>query len=897
VPTVNSASTDSSTTVTHDLNQLDQLTGGAFTAPTSGERASRVREWLATDPSVDLMQAVFRELSSRDKGAARALKDRLDDIKRARLQEGLVAEWASKAQQLLEQARLNVADAMAWQRDAAKVGAPLSREPLATLRQQLTERVKAVDDLQTRIQVAREAAVLLAQRIEVLSTKPLQDAQNAHSGLSQDVTQWGVQADALMADAQWASIEPKFVTLLDGARAQLKLVWDAFDAALTQGVAALTDVAAPLPAVPVWSDEIRTARGEVVAEAAAPTATKEEVAAARAKAGAAVQGVASKLAAELEQGHGKTIPRLAQELRQTLKEHHRWLTAEVEGAAQALLAQAGDMEGWQRWRADQLRQELVTKAEALTTAPEGQRLGGRKIQETLRNLREAWKQTDQGGAPNHALWKKFDDACNRAHKSVEEWLNKLRQESAEHKAQRLVLIQEVDAWAQAHAQNTDWRLHARELHRLAEAWRHAGHLSEKLFAELQPLWKAAMQKAHAPLEAAQATNLDQRQALIARAGELGAAAQLRLDAVKALQHEWQVLAQAVPLDRRQEQKLWEAFRQPIDQAFQRKDQARVQQAEALSALDRRVMDAARQLQDAIQSHDAQRIQAALAALDRASHDEPVAEAVAPVAISTEASETADAAEVANAEVASTHGDVLDDAVAAPVPASKPTVKKVVAVRGDDRPGAKRTEPVAAAGRGRFEGRKPGERDGRRPDQRPVGRFDPRDGGRFDHGRDRETFAPRGPRLGDAAFRAKRDAQDHAQLALKKLAAQAHGQSLTQLMDAWKTRNQDAMPQAQELGGRVQAGVRQGWAQAVGKPAQVGGMDGALLRLEMAAELPTPAQHLDARRALQLQLLTRRNDPAPAQTWAQDVAQTLACEWQQEAAERLMPVLKALIRKS
>jgi hypothetical protein len=33
--------------------------------------------------------------------------------------------------------------------------------------------------------------------------------------------------------------------------------------------------------------------------------------------------------------------------------------------------------------------------------PEGQAIGGRKMQEALRTLREQWKLTDQGGVPNH----------------------------------------------------------------------------------------------------------------------------------------------------------------------------------------------------------------------------------------------------------------------------------------------------------------------------------------------------------------------------------------------------------------------------------------------------------------------------------------------------------------
>ncbi|RYY72651.1 MAG: DUF349 domain-containing protein, partial [Comamonadaceae bacterium] len=170
-----------------EAHPLDALTGGAFSAATSGERASRVREWLARQPSVEQIQEVFKELSVRDKGAARPLRERLDELKRAKGQEAIAAEWAEKAQALLAAPKLNIADALAWQRDAAKAGAPLSREPLSLLKVQVADRVKVIEDLQHRVQVQREAAVLLAQRIEVLSTKPWRDAEAAVDTLRNDV--------------------------------------------------------------------------------------------------------------------------------------------------------------------------------------------------------------------------------------------------------------------------------------------------------------------------------------------------------------------------------------------------------------------------------------------------------------------------------------------------------------------------------------------------------------------------------------------------------------------------------------------------------------------------------------------------------------------------------------
>jgi UDP-2,3-diacylglucosamine hydrolase len=85
-------------------------------------------------------------------------------------------------------------------------------------------------------------------------------------------------------------------------------------------------------------------------------------------------------------------------------------------------------------------------------------------------------------------------------------------------------------------------------------------------------------------------------------------------------------------------------------------------------------------------------------------------------------------------------------------------------------------------------------------------------------------------------------------------------------------------------------------QALGQGANAEAGQHALLRLEMAAEVPTPAEHMDARRAMQLQLLTRRNDPSPQQTWTQDVAGVLATAYAPDRARRLQTSLKALLKR-
>jgi hypothetical protein len=932
-----SAAAKSSQTKGADIASLDALTGGAFNAPTSGERAARIREWLATNPSADQLADVCKELSNRDKGAAKLLKEKLDDVKRAKGQETVAAEWADKALTLLALPKLNLADALAWQRDAAKAGAPLSREPLASLKVQLADRVKTIEDLQHRTQVQREAAVLIAQRTEILSTKPWRDAQTVWETLRADVAHWQDQANEITADPIWASVDAKFPPLLEASRAQFLAMWEAFQGALSIAVAASEDPAAPLPAVPVWADELRSARG-ISAPAGALAGDKSArapkvkldpavLADLRAKAASAVQDALTKLEAEVAEGHGKSTPKAAADLRNALKENIRHIDSALEAASHAALTAAGELEGWQRWRADQIREDLVEKAEKLVAKP----MGGRKQQEALRAMREQWKTSDQGGTPNHALWKRFDDACNESHKVVEAWLEKTKEQTEATKAQRRVLIDEVLAWAEANKTNTDWKHHIRSLNGFVTKWREAGHLSEKTFADIQPAWKAAMDAADAPLTTARNDSLARRRAMIEEAQALGAEPQLRIDAVKAVQQRWQHEAQQVPIERKQEQKLWDAFRKPIDDAFQRKTADREKAAGALGEFDRMVVEASKAVAEATASGDAQKIHAAAKALEAVVRGQvPVAAPVAAVApavvaapaetavavdatpasaeadASTEVAETdaavqSDVAEETAAEAASPNVDAEAEPAAPIVVKAAP--KPVVAMRGDDRPGNRKAEPVPAGRGGKFGDRKDPRAGGKdaRPRTGMENKFEPlRDerGGRGDRGdrfSERPAFEERGPRLGDAAFRAQREAFETANSALKKLAEQAHGEVLTHLISAWEKRDPEQLPTGQDLGKQVPAAVRTRWAQALTAPA-AGDSAEALLRMEIATELPTPAEHISARRLLQLQLLTRRNAPAPHETWAEDMAKVFASPYDAAQTRRVQNVLKALLKR-
>ncbi len=837
--------TDSSTP-SLDLAALDQLTGGAFTVSSATDRTARLRDWLAGQPSLEQLQAVFDEMSHRDKGAAKVLREKLDELRRSKDQDALIVEWTTKGEALRDAPHINLADALGWQRDAAKAGAPLSREPLAGLKTALAERVKAIEDLQHQTQVQREAAVLLAQRIEVLSTKPWQDALAQREALQADLDRWVAQAQTLSADAQWSSVDAKFASALQTSTQQVQAVWTAFGEALTLTEAAAADAAAPLPAVPAWSDQIRVARGEVLPQAAAPTKAAKPLAV---DATRTVKPTADKAVVDQKR-----------------------LELAMQAEAMFKPAPAAKSDPVKEATAEDVATQAVDAPIEVVRVPA---MGGRKMQETLRGLREQWKKIDKEAAPNPALWKRFDTACNRAHEVVDAWLKEARAQTTAHKAQRLALIEEVKAWTAAHSNGPDWKGVARQLHQFAQRWRESGHLSEKMFADLQPQWKAAIHAAHEPLEAAQKASLARRHALIAEAQALGAAPSLRVDAVKALQQRWQEEAHTVVLDRKIEQKLWDAFRQPIDEAFARKSSVREQSQTALTPHDKAVVDAAKALESAAAKGDAAAIRAAMQTLEQIARGEAVASSPAPAAEVEVSVDGVPATDAVSEEPA---------AEASPVEKPKAAPRPLVAVRGDDRPGQKRAEAAPAArGRDGKPGGKFGDKPGFGRDGKPG-----RDGGR-------EGFAPRGPRLGDAAFRAQRHALESAQDTLRRLAAHAHGEVLTQLMHAWEKRDASQVPAAQAIGSKLTPAQRTQWSQALSADAK-GDVNTSLLRLEVAADLPTPAAHHDARRALQLQMLTRRNDPSPQMTWATDAAEVLGGTYDEGSARRLQAALKVLLKR-
>lgn len=944
---------------------LDALTGGLFSLETSAARLQAAQDWLDGHPDPEDVQLVYKELVAKDKGAARPLRDRLHALRQASQQDALAHEWQGKAEDLLQAARFNLADALAWQRDAGQAGAPLSREPLSSLAARLRQRIEHLEHLQNEVMTQNETGALLLQRMDLLSAGDWQQAVEKQERLQADLTNWQDKAGTLLLNAEWNSLEPRHGRQLQALQTQLPEVWEAFVAALQQAQQAALDPQAELPPVPVWARQLHEMRESEHAARIDQKAAKEKPAQEQRK--AAIQTIESGvmlLEKAVAEGNTKNMHSATHSLRRALKIHGGLIDDKLEARVHAALVSAGELEGWQRWSANKLRHELIAQAEALlvvkktasaetsappegktqdsgskpqdeaqspeptlagdsapaldeepvqaqaqaqaqtqdasaSLAPEGSvdesvtkvpALGGRKLQETIHRLRQQWKTADRGGPGDQKLWKRFDDACNAAHVFVEQWLKQLRAQEAEHEKQRLELIEKLRVWTEDNhgGSGQDWKSVERSLRQFLNHWRQAGHVSEKTYARLQPLWKEAYAKAGQALKQAQKHSVLKRQELIEQSRLLAAQEPLQMEAIKQLQQTWQQEAQSISLGRRQDQKLWQAFRKPLDEAFEQRRALRKVQQRQQDVREQAVLKAAKKLQEVSQAGDAQKIQSALQHLQQVSRQDSAPAPMAatarlddkPQEQSTSAAELT-AAENATPDQAESVTENKQEAAAtdteqAAASHSAEASRPLLAVRGDDRP------DVAAP-----TDKKPRRDRGSGTATRKTGR----------NRSDMDRRSPRPVRLSAQAQRAQRQAMETARASMRQLAAQAYGQAATQLLQAWQMQDVQQMPSVETLGKSVSASVRQAWADAMTLASQSAQTaDQALLRLELAADVPPSADQLDAHRALKLQLLTQRHEPQPEQTWREDIACVLGGPYDANKARRMQKILRILLGK-
>ncbi len=292
-------------------------------------------------------------------------------------------------------------------------------------------------------------------------------------------------------------------------------------------------------------------------------------------------------------GHVADLTRLLGAIDQGLKRGP--LTGNLAPRIESLRREQRRLQDWQRWSGGQGREQLVAEAQALAAAGSG-KVVLKAHTEAINKLRERWKELDKlGAASKQTVWLAFDGALEAAHAPVAAHLQKLKLARQENLAARKQIIAgltqaaakffpaaQEDAAADANA--VDWRALAHTLDEAQAAWRKLGPVEHTVPRKtlqgdnaITTRYAAALQALQAPLQNVYGEARSQREQLVAGAKQIAASdvsARDVVDKVRKLQTQWQAVAKALPLPRRDENTLWMAFKTATDAIFTARDTAR-----------------------------------------------------------------------------------------------------------------------------------------------------------------------------------------------------------------------------------------------------------------------------------------------------------------------------------
>lgn len=241
------------------------------------------------------------------------------------------------------------------------------------------------------------------------------------------------------------------------------------------------------------------------------------------------------------------------------------------------------LQGWAKWGGNISREELLKAAQELP----GQPLAVLELAKKVGSLRERWKSLDVSAGPaGKELWDQFDAACTAAYAPAAAHFKALADERQKNLEKANAIIADVRQFAgtsqcaDAEAAAVDWKAVAAYCARTAQLWQRLGPIGrrEKKLADGE--FASAMRALSEPLAAQQEIEMARREKLIAEAIGLSPTDRKSLDALRTLQERWQERAKSLPLERNDEQALWQRFRNACDAVFaKRKETAQTADAD------------------------------------------------------------------------------------------------------------------------------------------------------------------------------------------------------------------------------------------------------------------------------------------------------------------------------
>lgn len=262
----------------------------------------------------------------------------------------------------------------------------------------------------------------------------------------------------------------------------------------------------------------------------------------------------------------KLYKNLQQENQQQQLQHHASLQHEVKQLGMRLK----DMNDWQDYASIQKKEELCQRMEALINHT--QDLESKA--EQIKALQQAWQHS---GISNHKnaqpLWLRFKAASDQAYEPCKAYFQQQSEQRKKNLEARTELCDQLQRFiADNDWAHTNWKAVIEIIQTAKQQWKQHAQVDRDKAQAVQQRFNELLEQLETRVKAEKERSKTQKKALIQAMSELINHPDLdqAIEKTKALQAQWK---QIISLSHKQDEALWQQFRQQCDAVFARRHEA------------------------------------------------------------------------------------------------------------------------------------------------------------------------------------------------------------------------------------------------------------------------------------------------------------------------------------
>ncbi len=240
---------------------------------------------------------------------------------------------------------------------------------------------------------------------------------------------------------------------------------------------------------------------------------------------------------------------------------------------QAMTPRIRELQSWRTWGADEARERLCAAMESLI----GKDMAPRDLAAEITRLRTEWNRLRaDGSATQRTLWRRFDQAAERAHQPCKRFFQQQAAERASNLQEKERQCNELEAYLDSTDwSHVDWKATLKTQRRFSNDWHQVGAVDRREGKHIVQRYHELMGRLNEHLDWERQRNLRQRQTLIEKVRALQGVEDIHkaMQECRQLQKQWQT---TVPGKRQQENALWKEFRDACDAVFARRRQQQVE---------------------------------------------------------------------------------------------------------------------------------------------------------------------------------------------------------------------------------------------------------------------------------------------------------------------------------